>query len=56
MSGGYFLSSFSKAGQALGVREFCVSESGYDGDGDSRPHSGRLWDNTLPFCVAPMAG
>ena len=21
-----------------------------------RPHSGRIWDDTLPFCVVPMAG
>ena len=27
MSSGYFLSSFSKAGQALGLREFCVPQS-----------------------------
>ena len=27
MSGGYFLSSSSKTGQALGVREFCVPQS-----------------------------
>lgn len=27
MSGGYFLSSFSKTGQALGVRELYVSQS-----------------------------
>lgn len=22
----------------------------------SRPHSGRIWDDTLPFFVVPMAG
>ena len=21
-----------------------------------RPHSGRIWDDTLPFCVVPRAG
>ena len=57
MSSGYFLSSFSKAGQALGLREFCVPQSqDMMGMVMSRPHSGRIWDDTLPFCVVPVAG
>ena len=57
MSGEYSLSSFSRAGQALGVREFYVPQSqDMMGMVMSRPHSGRIWDDTLPFCVVPVAG
>ena len=57
MSGGYVLSSFSKTGPALDVRELSVPQSqGMMGMVMSRPHSGRIWDDTLPFCAVPMAG
>lgn len=57
MSGGYVLSSFSKTGPALDVRELYVPQSqDMMGMVMSRPHSGRIWDDTLPFCVVPMAG
>lgn len=42
MSGGYVLSSFSKTGPALDVRELYVPESGYDGDGDVQTS---FWEN-----------